>query len=550
MNPMDRAADSQDPVPLLPEKQRFLEIDNLGDECDVVIPVETWSKSRTTLRTRRAYQVLIGAFSMGLLATGAFAWRWKLVVQPHEHRLAFGQLDAESSPNIAMAIGSFGAGSGGKCKGKSADGEMSRLSTMKDLQDFNTWCDENDWFNWGMLNVRGTHENFLNWIKQFCDDARAHDKRAMLYYTGYGENGTGDWCFHSGDRISLSDVMDACSPLPKYGLEIRSDACFSGKWAYQAKHSGYDVAVESASGPNFCAQDRVYAMARFRDSQDSDDYTKQLTQFGALRFSNGDVHYLDKTDDFSIFVRQNFWEKEGQDKRITAQGFSEDAAFLVMSRMPAWVSQTHHIGTWEDLTRNLKRQWREGYDLTSLRFTRQSHLWSMVTTKGSGIEDQSTHWAKSSGELHSCYDDDKVILDVSYGDPGWMIVCGKTDEITVQKWLSTPVWETMEKFISEARDDGYRITSISKGGDDQRHYLTVMSKVTSFGQQSYIWATADNVKSQIEKFYADGKTITSILDDYLHDKNLRYWVVFTQVSGSKLFPDSSESQSARWNLEL
>ena len=51
----------------------------------------------------------------------------------------------------------------------------------------------------------------------------------MLYYTGHGEKGTGNWCFKDG-KISIKTILDI---LPEGTLPpmIFSDTCYSGHWA-------------------------------------------------------------------------------------------------------------------------------------------------------------------------------------------------------------------------------------------------------------------------------------------------------------------------------
>merc|ERR1719362_1182225 len=51
----------------------------------------------------------------------------------------------------------------------------------------------------------------------------------MLYYTGHGEIGTGNWCFN--DRTLSIQEIDDMLPGECYYPTIVSDACYSGHWA-------------------------------------------------------------------------------------------------------------------------------------------------------------------------------------------------------------------------------------------------------------------------------------------------------------------------------
>ena len=59
-----------------------------------------------------------------------------------------------------------------------------------------------------------------------CNPKKFHP---MLYYTGHGEIGTGNWCFHDG-TISIHEILDMVLGGVYYPM-IFSDACYSGHWA-------------------------------------------------------------------------------------------------------------------------------------------------------------------------------------------------------------------------------------------------------------------------------------------------------------------------------
>ena len=51
-----------------------------------------------------------------------------------------------------------------------------------------------------------------------------------IYYTGYGEEGTGNWCFKDG-TISFQDIFTLYKKyLKEQLLYIFSDCCYSGQW--------------------------------------------------------------------------------------------------------------------------------------------------------------------------------------------------------------------------------------------------------------------------------------------------------------------------------
>ena len=52
----------------------------------------------------------------------------------------------------------------------------------------------------------------------------------MIYYTGYAEEGTGNWCFEDG-TISFQEIFELYKKyLTNKLLHIFSDCCYSGQW--------------------------------------------------------------------------------------------------------------------------------------------------------------------------------------------------------------------------------------------------------------------------------------------------------------------------------
>jgi len=66
-------------------------------------------------------------------------------------------------------------------------------------------------------------------IKNLFDVCKDEPVKPMLYYTGHGEKGTGNWCFKDG-KISIQEIIDML-PIGTYYPMIFSDACYSGHWA-------------------------------------------------------------------------------------------------------------------------------------------------------------------------------------------------------------------------------------------------------------------------------------------------------------------------------
>ena len=69
----------------------------------------------------------------------------------------------------------------------------------------------------------------LRHIKRFFKQCEHTNAKPMLYYTGHGEIGTGNWCLADG-TISIQEIFDMI-PGDCFFPMIFSDACYSGHWA-------------------------------------------------------------------------------------------------------------------------------------------------------------------------------------------------------------------------------------------------------------------------------------------------------------------------------
>ena len=66
-------------------------------------------------------------------------------------------------------------------------------------------------------------------IRKLFDTCQHEQVKPMLYYTGHGESGTGNWCFADG-TISIQEILDMCPEEAHYPM-VFSDTCYSGHWA-------------------------------------------------------------------------------------------------------------------------------------------------------------------------------------------------------------------------------------------------------------------------------------------------------------------------------
>ena len=66
-------------------------------------------------------------------------------------------------------------------------------------------------------------------IKDLFEVCQNEEKKAVIYYTGHGEVGTGNWCFMDG-TMSIEEIEKLKPSGCSYPFII-SDCCYSGNWA-------------------------------------------------------------------------------------------------------------------------------------------------------------------------------------------------------------------------------------------------------------------------------------------------------------------------------
>ena len=94
-----------------------------------------------------------------------------------------------------------------------------------------------------------TKSEALGKTRKFFEACKPNKFHPMLYYTGHGEIGTGNWCFDDG-TLSIQEIFDMV-PEGVYYPMIFSDACYSGHWANFCINKGIPGFHCLAACPNF-----------------------------------------------------------------------------------------------------------------------------------------------------------------------------------------------------------------------------------------------------------------------------------------------------------
>ena len=137
----------------------------------------------------------------------------------------------------------------------------------QDLGSMIEYVDDLGLFNYE-FSMKMTKEDAIQNIKDLFEACIISEPKAapVIYYTGHGATGTGNWCFqnhHLGIREIVALIPDGC-----YHPLIISDCCYSGCWAdYCINQTGSKVYVLAACPYNTVAF----------DNEDGGEFTQYIT---------------------------------------------------------------------------------------------------------------------------------------------------------------------------------------------------------------------------------------------------------------------------------
>ena len=80
-----------------------------------------------------------------------------------------------------------------------------------------------------VMDLKMTRSDAIGHIKRLFNFCQEKGFMPMLYYSGHGQVGMGNWCFKDG-TIGIQEIEDLL-PGECYYPTIVSDACYSGHWA-------------------------------------------------------------------------------------------------------------------------------------------------------------------------------------------------------------------------------------------------------------------------------------------------------------------------------
>jgi len=203
-----------------------------------------------------------------------------------------------------LYLGSAGHGNG-KGKAKSTNDILETAEDLKDAKRYfngihmrestlNLRSGYNKYgeniYQYGEIHVQGlagSAANVLETIQEFLRNCEFNKLVPIIYYTGHGKEGTGDWCYPSG-TISYADIRDADKKIQgkHWKPVLICDCCFSGNWVWHGQKDG--IHVVAASDREMFAYNRQFAKAVFCDDDDAKQCLRNESHAIASKTIQGD----------------------------------------------------------------------------------------------------------------------------------------------------------------------------------------------------------------------------------------------------------------------
>ncbi|CAE7553134.1 unnamed protein product, partial [Symbiodinium microadriaticum] len=244
-------------------------------------------------------------------------------------------------------------------------------------------------------------------ICDFFDECKKRECIPMLYYTGHGAAGSGNWCFEDG-CLSFSDICELL-PVGTEHLWILADCCFSGHWANQARHM-YDKKVEVVAAV-------PYFMTAL-DTEHGGEFTMYIT--GNKRAndlkrpivcstrSRNDFPWPSLIRSYSYTQRLR-GETSFGNRFVMAQHFHEDCCSMFFARIPGYDAGPGSAKWCTRSTYSSLRTWLEedcwSKGLNVMHISCSGHRFGAYAAQGFGSRQQI--FAGTYEHIKSCFENNK-----------------------------------------------------------------------------------------------------------------------------------------------
>ena len=364
-------------------------------------------------------------------------------------------------------------------------------------------------------------------IKKFFNICKRDGCKPVLYYTGHGQVGTGDWCFSDG-TLSIQEVEEDVTFGCLYPLII-SDACYSGRWSNYCRAKEIPGFECLAASPEFSA-------AYDSDTGKGGELTLWMnglpvSRSGATRPRTEPLYSAkERNPPYHIpdgYRKSNYVgllssEMQNTDQLLISQSinggkisviFAEDSRYNPTPAL-SWGNRDDH----DDFMEFIKDQKSKGKHVFSMAC--DDDFGFGVFTMGNFGTDQGVAWDSDRSEIQKWYDADYRITACGARNSRFYYIMtrgaagfgGKRQICTTKN-----SWDEAKEFISQQWKDGKILTGICYS-TGLKKYLLVMTE--SSENQRYKWGTSSQIVDWdwVNEEYRMGRYPTIIFHDPSDDR--------------------------------
>jgi len=358
-------------------------------------------------------------------------------------------------------------------------------------------------------------------IRKLFDTCKCDRVKPILYYTGHGEIGTGNWCFANG-TISIQGILNM-SPEGTHYPMIFSDACYSGHWA------------------NFCLKKNIpgfhclAACPEYSKAVDTKGEGGDLTLFitGKLpRPRTEPIYSRRNRNDFPIttgydsveytdFIGSHLLSSEDI---LISQSFHNGcfsgifAASKMYTPRPAvsWEIRSDYDSFFELVNENWNRMNRQSKQIYSLACDEKLGF-GVLFLANYGVDQTILTNTSDIGKKEK--DGFQITACAARGSTFYIVMTKDTREYQgKQAWFTLNSWDEAKNVIQENQDKGRVVTGICYS-TGQRKYLVVVMETTQ--DQIYRkFRRVTDLDNWVKEQYKEGFHPTIIFKDPADTKTL------------------------------
>lgn len=341
-------------------------------------------------------------------------------------------------------------------------------------------------------------------IHTLFDECKRNSWKPMLYYTGHGEVGTGNWCFHDG-TISIQEILDMVPEEMLYPM-IFSDTCYSGHWA--------DFCLQKDIAGFHC----LAACPYYSKAVDTKGEGGDLTLFMIGKKPRPSTEPMYSGGNREDFPFDDMFDRHTYTDLIT--GFVKNTQKILLSQNLHDGRLSGCLGTsdlysptparawglpsdYDSFVQFVQEMWNKGYNIYSLACD-QRQGFGVFFMRDFGTNQ---YIFASTSIIRKKEEDLKITACTARGSTFYVVMTKDTKEYNgkAQSWFTSNTWSDVQIQIQKGYSERKKITGICYSVGLHK-YFVVMTEESSQWQRCRLFNTSSDAKQWSKEILEDDQT--------------------------------------------